>query len=109
MAWPKTSRHARGYGAEWVKLREVVLRRDKYLCQCDRCKGGALRLTVATEVDHRIPKAKGGTDALENLQAIGPDCHKRKTAEEVGRTVRPTIGADGYPVEEPREVIGVRK
>lgn len=107
MAWPKTSRHARGYGAEWVKLREVVLRRDKYLCQCDRCKGGALRLTVATEVDHVVSKAEwqrrrgslAGCDDLGNLSAIGHECHKRKTAEEVGRTVRPTIGADGYPVE----------
>ncbi|WP_340618711.1 HNH endonuclease, partial [Xenorhabdus entomophaga] len=27
------NRHARGYGSKWDKLRERILRRDKYLCQ----------------------------------------------------------------------------
>lgn len=103
MAWSRTSRHARGYGSEWDRLRAAVLKRDSYLCQCKQCQGGKLRLTVATEVDHRIPKARGGGDDPSNLQAINRDCHKRKTIEETGKAYAPRvqIGADGYPITEP--------
>ena len=101
------SRAERGYGPAWDRLRLVILARDNYLCQGPDCKGGALRLTVASEVDHVIPKAQwlkchgtlAGVDDPCNLQAIGRECHKRKTAAENGRTVRPRIGADGYAVE----------
>jgi len=39
----------------------------------------------ATEVDHVIGKANGGTDDPGNLQAINHDCHKEKTALESNR------------------------
>lgn len=97
MAWSRTSSHERGYGWAWQKLRLFVLRRDMGLCQpCLAID----RTELATEVDHIIPKAKGGTDALENLQAICRPCHERKTAHENGRTYRErvTIGDDGWPV-----------
>lgn len=86
---------ARGYGAAWQALREQVLMRDCGLCvPC----GEAGRVTPATAVDHVRPKAQGGDDAPGNLQSICGPCHERKTAEEMGRRVRPTIGADGWPV-----------
>lgn len=79
-AWVKkpVERSGRG-GRPWRRLREQVLVRDGYLCQCDECKARAMPL-VANEVDHIIPLAHGGTDALTNLMAINHDCHKRKTA-----------------------------
>ena len=99
MAWSKESRHARGYGAAWVKTRIRILRRDLHLCQPCLSAG---RPTPATEVDHIKPKAKGGCDDDANLQAICTDCHKAKTereaAEAQGRTVRQTIGLDGWPL-----------
>lgn len=97
MGWARTSRHARGYGTAWDKLRKRILTRDKYLCQACARKG---RLTPANEVDHKKPKAKGGTDAEDNLEAICSPCHKAKTAAENGRPLRarPEIGADGWPV-----------
>lgn len=59
------SRHARGYGSAWEKLRLIVLQRDCYLCQpCRRSS----HLKPAREVDHIKPKAQGGTDALDNLE-----------------------------------------
>lgn len=73
----KGSRHERGYGNDWDKLRKVVLRRDKNLCQSCYKLG---RLSEASAVDHIKPKAKGGTDDLSNLQAICKPCHNRKTA-----------------------------
>lgn len=69
----------RGYGAEWRKLREHVMRRDKRLCQVCMRSG---KLTPATEVDHITPKAKGGEDDERNLQAICTHCHAAKTARE---------------------------
>lgn len=96
--WSRTSRHERGYGAAWDRLRLVVLRRDCGLCRCAECQRLG-RLRVATEVDHRIPKAKGGTDALDNLCAINRDCHRDKSLREKGMTPKPQIGIDGYPIE----------
>lgn len=82
VGWNQTSTQTtseRGYGADWRRLRVVILRRDNGLCQ--PCKAAG-RLTVATEVDHIINKAIGGTDAPVNLQSICNDCHKVKTAAE---------------------------
>ncbi len=98
MAWSRTSRHERGYGTEWDKARKRVLVRDKYLCQPCLAEG---RVHLATEVDHRIPKAEGGTDDDDNLQAINAECHKLKTARDSGRRMRTrvVIGKDGWPVQ----------
>ncbi|WP_348996045.1 HNH endonuclease [Achromobacter sp. HNDS-1] len=78
------NRHQRGYGTAWDRLRELILKRDRYLCQCGECRSTG-RVLPATEVDHRIPKAEGGTDDPHNLGAINVDCHKRKTAKESAR------------------------
>lgn len=78
--WRQTSsRHDRGYGAEWQKLRAAVLSRDNFLCQ-ECVRNG--KLTPAAEVDHVIPKAKGGTDNPANLQGLCSPCHSAKTARE---------------------------
>ncbi len=97
MAWSKVSRHVRGYGTAWEKLRAQVMRRDKGLCRV--CLAGG-RAMVAHEVDHKQSKAKGGTDDLANLQAICRKCHKIKTAADEGRNYidRPAIGLDGWPI-----------
>jgi 5-methylcytosine-specific restriction protein A len=69
----------RGYGHAWRKLRRIVLARDKYLCQLCLKSG---RVTEAQVVDHITPKAKGGTDNLDNLQSLCNHCHDHKTATE---------------------------
>jgi len=82
-------------------LRQAALSRDAYLCQ--PC-ANADRITTATQVDHIKPKAEGGTDDLDNLQAICADCHADKTAAESakarGTTAKPRIRFDsrGFPV-----------
>lgn len=92
------SRHARGYGAAWVKLRATILARDNYLCQPCQREG---RITPATQVDHIIQKAKGGGDDHGNLQSICAACHDAKSALEAmeaqGRKPKRRIGADGWP------------
>lgn len=97
--WDKggLTRHQQGYGSGWEKVRKEALERDCYLCQpCQR----AGRVTAAREVDHITPKARGGTDALRNLQSICRPCHTTKTARDNGRRVKPTFGADGWPIEQ---------
>lgn len=96
MAWSRKSRHERGYGKEWDRLRKRILERDKYLCQPCLRSG---RPTPADAVDHIKPKADGGTDDDGNLQAICDPCHADKTIRDAGGTPKPTIGSDGWPIE----------
>ena len=89
------SRHERGYGNAWERVRKQALERDRYLCQpC--LKGG--KPVVAKIVDHIKPKAQGGTDDLDNLQTICAPCHLDKTLRENGKRRRPQFGDDGWPI-----------
>lgn len=47
---------------------------DRY--QCAYCNKWFSRDEI--EVDHRIPKAQGGTDDLCNLQAVCKQCNRSK-------------------------------
>lgn len=96
MAWSRTSRHERGYDSSWDKLRKRILERDHHLCQPCQRKG---RITAAQAVDHIKAKAKGGTDAPDNLEATCNPCHADKTAREKGHRVKQRIGLDGWPAE----------
>lgn len=62
-------------GGEWKRQRAKALSRDNY--QCVRC-GNAINLTV----DHLIPRSKGGTNELSNLQTLCTECHITKTRED---------------------------
>lgn len=95
MAWGKGSTTSKGYGWRWQQTRQRILERDGYLCvECMRDG----RVTLATDVDHRTPKSKGGTDDPDNLQSLCADCHKAKTVRDSGGRVRREIGLDGYPI-----------
>lgn len=73
------SRHERGYGSKWDKIRVAIKKRDKGLCQPCLIQG---KLTLMHAVDHIVSKAAGGTDNHSNLQCICESCHKTKTARE---------------------------
>jgi 5-methylcytosine-specific restriction protein A len=83
------SRHERGYGTAWDRLRLTILKRDSYVCQCIRCADLGL-VKPATHVDHIVCKAlwrilRGTTEGCDdpsNLQAINADCHALKTVED---------------------------
>ena len=70
----------RGYGRLWRKIRMTVLRREPL---CRRCAAEG-RARPATEVDHVVPLARGGTHAAGNLQPLCKPCHSRKTKREDG-------------------------
>jgi 5-methylcytosine-specific restriction protein A len=75
----KGTAEQRGYGAQWRKLRQVVLSRDKHLCQSCLLRGQAI---TGTHCDHIKPKSKGGDDSLMNLQILCQRCHNIKTGSE---------------------------
>ncbi len=54
----------------WRRLRAQVLARDGHRCQ--RCG------QPATHADHITPKAAGGTDNLDNLEALCARCNLAK-------------------------------
>lgn len=97
MPWSRASRHERGYGTAWDKLRLRILARDRHLCQPCKRKG---RIKAGNEVDHIVPKAKGGTDDEGNLQVTCRDCHRDKTIREAGGKVKRRILVDGWPAED---------
>lgn len=69
---------ARGYcSASWRRTRLAVIARDQGICGI--C--GQL-VTGRADIDHILPKAKGGTDAMSNLMLTHAECHSRKTARE---------------------------
>lgn len=70
---------ARGYcTAAWQRTRLAVISRDGGVCQF--C--GKLVIGEPGDVDHIVPKAKGGTDALENLRYAHHACHAKRTARD---------------------------
>jgi 5-methylcytosine-specific restriction protein A len=70
----------RGYdNTHWRPKRDAQLRREPL---CGHCRDNTGQLTPATQVDHIIPKAQGGTDHPENLQSLCAPCHSRKTQQE---------------------------
>ena len=68
---------ARGYGHRWQALRLLVLRAQPACVVC-----GA----EATDVDHIVPKSRGGADAVDNLQPLCHACHTKKTNKERQQT-----------------------
>jgi 5-methylcytosine-specific restriction protein A len=66
---------------------------------CRRCAGKG-RVTASTVPDHIIPLAQGGTDDDTNIRCLCDECHREVTAEQFGHRLRPTIGIDGWPINQ---------
>ena len=56
-------------GTHWLRLRAYVLAQSQTCWVC----GG-----LATEVDHVLPRASGGTNALENLRPCCRTCNRSR-------------------------------
>jgi len=59
-----------------LKLRFEIFKRDNYKCRI--CGASAKDEGVKLEVDHKIPKARGGTDAKSNLWTLCFKCNRGK-------------------------------
>jgi len=69
----------RGYGGCWQKIRALHLAAEPLCREC----GKAGMVVAAEEVDHLVPKVRGGTDEDDNLQSLCRHHHSQKTAREV--------------------------
>ncbi|OGA13740.1 MAG: hypothetical protein A3H32_14360 [Betaproteobacteria bacterium RIFCSPLOWO2_02_FULL_63_19] len=75
----------RGYDWAWRKLRARYLDANP-LCECDECKAGKLKVTVAQVVDHRIAIEDRPDLRLEwsNLRSMSKAHHDAHTARTRG-------------------------
>ena len=70
---------SRGYDHAWTTLRNRYIKAHPFCVVCDR--NGVL--TLAAEVDHITPLARGGERLNPaNLQALCRSCHQAKTGRE---------------------------
>ena len=56
------------------------------------------RVTAAEELDHVTALCNGGTDTADNRQPLCKECHRTKTAEDLGRAPRTEFTTDGRVV-----------
>lgn len=89
--WSRSTRKQRIGRSGWEEQAEhkAILQRDNHRCYTpfpDICTG------TATQVDHIINLAAGGTDHPHNKRAICPLCHRRKTAHEAAEAHRTRQG-----------------
>lgn len=73
----------KGYGAEWRKTRAIKLRLDPLCEECGK---------PAVDVDHKVAKRRGGSDALDNLRSLCKSCHSVKTVHSDGGFGRSATG-----------------
>ena len=78
--WQRTTprRVPGGSGWAWSRQRRRILERDGGVCQATGCG------QPATEVDHIVPMAYGGTDDDGNLVSLCREHHAVKSARERG-------------------------
>jgi 5-methylcytosine-specific restriction endonuclease McrA len=80
----------------WLRVKQAVLRRDRYTCQDCQSEYGSSRKKVFDqtlrkgkggyrweylEVHHIIPRSKMGSDHPGNLKTLCPTCHRKYTVE----------------------------
>lgn len=63
----------RGYGYAWQKRRKEFIEEHPFCSRCGK---------PTKEVDHKIPRSRGGSEDDSNLQGLCGFCHKQKTARE---------------------------
>ena len=69
------------------KMRFEIMKRDGFRCRY--C--GLTSLAVVLEVDHVIPRARGGTNAPENLVTACFDCNRGKRDGLLDETIAPDV------------------
>ena len=70
--------------ADWVSIREAVLRRDNY--KCVEC--GTPCRSAEADVHHLLPRSAGGPDEPSNLVTLCDGCHAAHHPKLAGRLAR---------------------
>lgn len=72
--------------AQRITGRALQRRRNHYFQEyplCVECERQG-RVKPGQELDHIVPLSKGGADEPDNWQGLCTDCHKVKTAKDMG-------------------------
>lgn len=88
--------HLRVSGRALQKMRKRIMQEQPLCVMCDSLG----IVTQGAELDHILPLYKGGDNNDSNLQMLCIECHKKKTAEDLGFRYKPEIGTDGWPTVE---------
>lgn len=80
----RPSASERGYGHRWRKLRLMQLRMYPLCADPFGVHAERNEIIAATDVDHIVPRSRGGQDVLDNLQSLCHACHSKKTATQDG-------------------------
>ncbi|WP_367269354.1 HNH endonuclease [Rhodococcus rhodochrous] len=70
--------------SQWRNIRAAVLQRDARICQL-KYSGCTRR---ASEVDHIVSVADGGSDSVHNGRAVCTSCHKVQTQRQAAAARR---------------------
>lgn len=63
--------------------RRQIAKRQNWLCAGQQCQEAQTKQELQEyDIDHIIPLHLGGTEEPDNLQALCPGCHRRKTDQE---------------------------
>lgn len=76
---PTDSLSRDGTDGAWSNRKSAVLWRDRYVCQY--CKRNCIESGLVAEVDHIIPRSRGGTDAWSNLVCACQACNQAKGSQ----------------------------
>lgn len=82
-------------GRRHQAIRQAFLRAHPLCKHCE--ERGIIR--EATDVDHIKPITHGGTETDDNRQSLCKECHRIKTAKDMGWHSKPkvVVGDDGWP------------
>jgi len=89
-------------GKAWEELRQRVL--ELYNWECIRLFPESCEGTMNLQVDHIIPKSRGGTDDIENLRVLCRRCNSRK--KDKNDPIEKTWFSSEYFTSVPRRPLG---
>jgi 5-methylcytosine-specific restriction enzyme A len=89
-----TTERIRGRALQRIRARH--LRLHPLCVTCQQRTPPVVR--AATQVDHILPLYKGGQETEDNRQGLCDDCHRDKTATDMGTHVR-GCDTDGQPLD----------
>ena len=87
------------------KVKREVVKRDGGRCTWPLAHGGTCGSEVRTEIDHVVPRGRGGPSTVENCRVLC-DVHNREAARQVYGDTHMDLFARGNPVAREREAPG---
>lgn len=85
--------YQKGLAQGWENRKHAVLFRDSYICQY--CRRDMIKEGLIAEVDHILPKSRGGKDTFKNLVAACRECNQAKGEKAAAEFGYPNLkGAD---------------